>query len=426
LPQGWQKLWTALARADWLTAQRAIGYAAILLFYELVAGGLLIAQTHGAFGALNGPPATTDFISFYAAGLLADSGAAHLVYHKAVHYAAEVALISPQIPYNFFYYPPIFLTVCAALARLPYVLSYVLFEALGLCGYLYVAKKILPQRQWTALIPLLAFPAVFWTIALGQNSLLTAALFGGATLLIDERPILAGLLIGALSYKPHFGLLIPVALAAGRHWRAFFSAAACVAALTALSIGLFGWETWQAFFASAAQSHLIYESHQIDREGIATPFGAVLMLGGGATLAYMTQGAAALLAAGWVAYVWHRGFSLPVRAATLAAAIPMAVPVLLYYDLLLGAIAMAWLVRAARQHGFAPWQKITLAALYLSPLLMSNMNIAPRFLMAPAASMILFALTISFTLRELHVINPSRVRHQSLTVDATAPHSVVL
>jgi len=426
LPQGWQKVWAALARADWLTSERAIGYAAILLFYELVAGTLLTLQTHGAFGALGGPPATTDFISFYAAGLLADSGAAQMAYHKAVHYAAEVALISPEIPYNFFYYPPIFLMACSLFAKLPYMVSFVLFEALGLCGYLYVAKKILPQRQWTVLVPLLAFPAVFWTVALGQNSLLTAALFGGATLLIDERPVLAGLLIGALAYKPHFGLLIPVALVAGRHWRAFASAAVCVALLTALSIGLFGWETWQAFFASAAQSHVIYESHQIDREGIATPFGAVLMLGGGATLAYAMQAATALLAAGWVAFVWRRGFSLAVRAATLAAAIPMAVPVLLYYDLLLGAIAMAWLVRAARQNGFAPWQKITMAALYLSPLLMSNMNIAPRFLVAPAASMVLFGATCLAARRELRARNPSPARHQSLTLDTAAPHSVVL
>jgi alpha-1,2-mannosyltransferase len=47
----------------------------------------------------------------------------------------------------------------------------------------------------------LAFPAVFWTLGLGQNAFLTATLFGGFTLLLDRRPIAAGILLGLLCYK---------------------------------------------------------------------------------------------------------------------------------------------------------------------------------------------------------------------------------
>jgi hypothetical protein len=73
---------------------------------------------------------------------------------------------------------------------------------------------------------------------------LTAALFGAATLLIDGRPVPAGLLFGMLCYKPHLGLLIPVALAAGRRWRAFTAAVAAVLGLCAFSAVLFGVDTW--------------------------------------------------------------------------------------------------------------------------------------------------------------------------------------
>jgi len=87
-----------------------------------------------------------------------------------------------------------------------------------------------------------------------QNSLLTAALFGAGTLWIDHRPILAGLCFGALCYKPHFGLLVPVGLLAGCHWRALGAAFGSAAALCALSLIVFGWETWNGFLAAAAGS----------------------------------------------------------------------------------------------------------------------------------------------------------------------------
>ena len=58
----------------------------------------------------------------------------------------------------------------------------------------------------------------------GQNGFLTAALIGGRRCCNwRTRPLLAGLLLGLLTYKPHFGLLFPVALIFGGYWRAFFS-----------------------------------------------------------------------------------------------------------------------------------------------------------------------------------------------------------
>ena len=41
------------------------------------------------------------------------------------------------------------------------------------------------------MVPVVAFPPVFWALGLGQNSFLTAALFGAGTLWVDRRPILA-------------------------------------------------------------------------------------------------------------------------------------------------------------------------------------------------------------------------------------------
>ena len=51
-------------------------------------------------------------------------------------------------------------------------------------------------------------------------------LLGGALVSLDRRPLIAGILFGLMAYKPQFGLMIPIALAAGGYWRSFSAAAA--------------------------------------------------------------------------------------------------------------------------------------------------------------------------------------------------------
>ena len=224
---------------NWLDRRRLLIGAALLLAFELGMFAFLVAGTHGWIVPLD-KPTTTDFISFYAAGALANAGTPTLAYDHAAHLAAEELVVGAGIGYQYFNYPPVFLLLCAALAPLPYLVAFVLFEGATLLLYLFVARRILGDRSTTALIVLLAFPIVFWNFGLGQNAFLTAALFGAATLLIDRRPVIAGLLFGALCYKPQFGLMIPLALAAAGQWRAFAAAAASAAALVLASLAIFG------------------------------------------------------------------------------------------------------------------------------------------------------------------------------------------
>jgi Glycosyltransferase family 87 len=394
MPPAVQFVLARLRSGDWLDGRRVRIWAGLLLAIEIAGFVFLIAGTHGLILPLH-RPTTTDFVSFYAAGTLADASTPWLAYNEAAHYAAEQQAAAPGIEYQFFFYPPVFLLLCAALARLPYLAAFAVFETATLTAYLLVACTILRERDWRVLLPLLAFPAVFWTLGLGQNAFLTAALFGAATLAIDRRPIAAGLLFGALCYKPHFGLLIPIALAAGGRWRAFAAAAAATAALCGLSLVLFGLQTWSAFFAAAAGSHAVYGSGRIDLAGFTSPFALVLMLGGPAGLAYILQALAAIAAAGLVAWVWRRRGDPPNRAATLAAATLVAVPVALLYDFMLASIAALWLVRAGRENGFPAWEKTGLAALFMVPLLARGIGDAWHVPAAPSAALALLALAIA-------------------------------
>lgn len=383
-------LWIAAKAGDWLSGERVLAYSGILLGLELLTFLFLVAGTHGWIVPLDRPNAS-DFVSFYAAGNLADAGTPAATYHQPEHLAAEERATEPGIAYVFFYYPPVFMLLCAAFARLPYLLAFVAFEGATLIPCLIVLRGILREKAWAWLVPLLAFPAVFLTIGLGQNAFLTAALVGGATLLIDRRPGVAGLLLGALCYKPHFGLLVPVALIAGRRWRALAAAAAAVLALVTLSVAFFGWETWHAFLVAAAGSPLTYQSGRVDFAAFVSPFGALRLLGADPPTAYIVQGGATLAAAALVASVWWRDLCLPIRAATLAAATLLAVPLTLFYDLMLAAVAMAWLIRAGREKGFLPWEKTLLAGIFVAPLLTRSLGTALHLPLATVLAIALLA-----------------------------------
>jgi hypothetical protein len=361
-------IWAQLRDGSWFDRRRVWATAGILFAIELALFLFLVAGTHGWVVSLD-RPTTTDFVSFYAAGALADAGTPALAYDHAAHFAAEQRATAIGIEYQYFNYPPVFLLLCAALAPLPYLVAFVLFEGATLALFLWVGCHIVGERSALVIVALAALPIAFWNFGLGQNAFLTAGLFGAATLLIDRRPVIAGLLFGALCYKPQFGLLIPLALAAAGQWRAFAAAAAAVAALVVASLALFGIDTWQAWVATVGASPAMYQSGRILFAGMANPFGAALVLGAGPPVAYVIQAVASLVAAGLVVAVWRAGLSLPTRAATLAAASVVAAPLALLYDLMLGAVAAAWLVRDRDSAAAAGWEKTVWAALYLLLLL---------------------------------------------------------
>jgi hypothetical protein len=386
--------WRVLRNGEWLNERRLFAYSAILFVIELATALFLTAGTYGLIVPLN-VPTTTDFVSFYAAGQLVDAGAPADAYLKPEHFAAEQRATAPGISYVFFYYPPIFLLLCALFGMAPYLAAFAVFEGLTLVACVLAVKRILGGVGWRCLIPVLAYPAIFINIGVGQNGLLTAALFGGATLLIDTNPILAGLLFGAVCYKFHFGILIPVALIAGGRWRAVAAATAMVAGLAGLSLSLFGWETWRNFLDAITSSQGTYATGKVDFAAFTNVFGALRLMGASPALAYALQGVTTLVMAVLVGLVWRRGLSLPVRAAILTAGTVAAAPLSLFYDLVLAGIAMAWLVRDGRENGFLKWEKTTLVLVFLAPALARGLGTAWHAPIAAAAPVALAGICVA-------------------------------
>jgi alpha-1,2-mannosyltransferase len=352
-----------LRRADWLTRDRVVAYGGVLFVLELLILVFLALWQHSFFVAGVQSPAS-DFASFYAAGKLALAGTPQLAYDQGAHYLAQQQATGTLAPHQFFFYPPVYLLVCAPLAALPYLVALTLFLAVTLVAFVGMMRSLLRMQGAAWVLPLLAFPPVFWTIGLGQNAFLNAALFGGFTLLLERRPLTAGMLLGCLCYKPHLGLLAPAALIAGRQWRAIAGAALMVAALIAASVALFGLDTWSAYLTAFSQSDQVYATGAIDFAGMVTPFGAARLLDVPPNVAYAVQGIAAVGMVALIAAVWLRIASQKVRAATLVSATLVAVPVALLYDQVLLLIAIGWLLREARHTGVLTCERIILLAIY--------------------------------------------------------------
>jgi alpha-1,2-mannosyltransferase len=396
-----------LESGEWLSVKRLRLYVTILLVAELAVFAFIVAGTHGWIVPLD-KPNTTDFVSFYAAGRLADAGTPALAYDHAAHLAAEEAIVGQGIEYQYFNYPPVYQALFAPIVYLPYLSAFIAFETATLLFFLTIARRILANYSGAALIALSAFPIVWWNFGLGQNAFLTAALFGAATLLIDRRPILAGLCFGALCYKPHFALLVPLALGIGGHWRAFLAAAASAATLVLVSIALFGWGTWQAFVATAGASHSMYESGRILFGGFVSPFGAMRLMGAGVFTSYVVQAVFTAIAIAAVGVVWRRGLSLPVRNAVLASATLLAVPLSLLYDMMIGAVAVCWLLRDKDRDTMPSWERSALALIYVA---MLDSRALAEELSLPVntiCALVLFAMATRRAASELGLTSPLR------------------
>jgi alpha-1,2-mannosyltransferase len=370
--------WQSLRSGEWLTPARVRGYSLILLGLCVVAAVGWIALSDGLIDR-NGKPIGTDFSSFYAAGSLALEGHAADAYQPAAHHAREQKQFGAETPYYAWLYPPVFFLIAAPLAMLPYPFALALFQAIGLALYLWVIAAILAParrrdpfiaRHWLPVAA--AFPAVFVNLGHGQNGFLTAGLLGAALVTL-ERPIISGLCIGLLSYKPQFALVIPIALLPAGRWGVIASAALTTIALAIASWFFFGTDSWTAFLASTEMSRkVLLEQGSVGYEKLQSAFAAVRLWGGGVPLSYAVQGAVSALAILATGYAWRVSDNGALKAAMLVTATALASPHLLDYDLVLLAPALAFLTLVILEDGARDYDKTSMAFIWIAPLVARN------------------------------------------------------
>jgi hypothetical protein len=248
-------------------------------------------------------------------------------------------------------YPPTFLFFAAALSLLPYISAYVFLAFSTFLAYLATIRAIVGDRVGYLLAA--AFPAVLSNLIVGQNGFLSASLIGGTLTLLERQPVCAGVLLGLLTYKPHLGLLFPIALVAGGRWRVFITAGIVAALLAAASWTAFGSASWQAFIAGLSHhTQALLSEGTADWSKLQTAFGLTRALGGSEALAWTVQTVLALVAAGTIALIWRSSAVYEIKAAALATGTLLATPYLFIFDLVVLAVPLAFLFRLGRARGF--------------------------------------------------------------------------
>jgi hypothetical protein len=304
-----------------------------------------------------------DLSQIWVAGRTALSGHAAEVYDIPLHHRRLIETFGPDAALFAWHYPPVFLLVAALIALLPYALA-VLVWGVGSVALMACALRTV-LGDWPAVIVALALPPVFECLGYGQNSLLTAALLTFGLAMADRRPLLAGLCLGLVCYKPQLAVLAPLAMVATGRWRV--AAAACVSAsgVVALSAAMFGISVWTAFLQSLAETDQVIFTEAWGGLALnASAFGAVRLLGGPLPLAWGTQICVAILACGATLVSWRAPLALSHRNAVLLAAIPLVSPYVPVYDLAVLVPAAAFFATGVRAGGgFEPGERLAILIL---------------------------------------------------------------
>ena len=398
-----------LRSGAWLSRERMRLVAWLLLGFSFAAV-VFIAATSDGLNDRFGRPLGTDYSNAYAAGTYVLDGMPSAPFDPPRQFAREQAIFGQATQFYGWHYPPFFLGLAALLATMPYWLSLLVWQGTTVVLYLLSIRAIVgtagvSSKEWLPLA--LAFPAVIVCLGQGHNGFLTAALFAAALTQLDRRPLLAGLLIGLIAYKPQFGLLWPLALAASGRWRVFATAAATVAVLAVLVTLAFGIDVWSAFLASTKFTRsVVLEQGDTGWYKIQSVFSWVRLWGGSVDFAYAAQGAILLAVAASIAWLWRGKAAFPLKAAALLIGTLLATPYSLDYDLMLLAPAIAYLAVDGLQRGFAPWQKTILAALWIVPLVARSV---PQAALIPLAVPIMLAAFVILLRRAIYELGISRI-----------------
>jgi hypothetical protein len=262
-----------------------------------------------------------------------------------------------------FPYPPTLLFFSYPLGLVSFVTAYALWTIALTVLFLGAIYAILRRPNALLAAPPVRPAAV--TLYLGHTAFLTAGLFGFALTMLERRPLMAGFLLALLTYKPQFGMLIPVALLASRNWRAlvsamFFSLALAGAAALAFAGG------WSSFLSNLTNRNANLSPDPAFQLQHISLYGVLQSAGVGTSTALAAQAALVLFLTGAVWVFWSKPIVHPMRASLLCVASFLASPYVLYYDLCMPAIAFAFLVSDGLRRGFLPGERTVIFVCWIA------------------------------------------------------------
>lgn len=396
-----------------------LGGAIILAYLAFVVS--VFAQ--GDESARRGEAAVfTDFTPKYAASLLLQNEPASNLYVPERMFQAEMAAAQAAyggtlterqargIGFAPWMYPPVFIIALYPLALLPYLLALVVWLSVTAIPYVLALGSALRARHaW-----LLAFtsPPAFYNLMYGQTGFLSGGLIGLGLAKLYTHPVLAGMCLGLASFKPHLGILIPLALVLGGHWKPFGVATLTLVGMIVVSLVAFGLDPWYGLIGTAELSSQGFRVGAYELTAMTSVLGMVQLAGGSIETAWKVQALTGLVALATLVWAWLDKRAQPahlgLQIAVLCAATVLCVPLIYCYDLVILVPAMAWIGADMHQRGVTRNQAGLFAMAILALLPLKTVAAITHFQSGPLISLVflLIALSRLHTLRrETRVTN---------------------
>ncbi len=341
-----------------------------LLFYYFDQSAFLRGETS------RGQVFGRDFAVFWTASRLALTGLVSDIFDTALFQRALGQYFGDNLAFNPFPYPPHAILLILPLGLLSYYWSFLIWVLIQLFLYLMIAAAGGPLRQRVSI--LLMAPTTLLTINFGQNGLLTAALFLGGMMLLERRPVLAGVCFALLTFKPQLGLLIPVALLAGRYWSAFLAAAVGTVILMAWSLWFGGTQTWYGYMSVGLpdQRAFMEQGTGMFMYMIPSVFMAIRLMDLGIAAGYAAQGLFALCAVAGVAWAFRTDADRALKTAALISGTFLVSPYIFNYDMPLLSVVVLCLAERGLGVGFHFGERLILIAAWILPLAVMGFNVA--------------------------------------------------
>lgn len=358
-----------LRSGDFLDRARICRIASIFFALSIVAFCGYLATSKGGID-YRGRPLSADYFAFWSAGNVAVEAGAEAAYDHIRN--RDFQLAYPGNTSDFFlpfWSPPIFLLLMMGLAAAPYLQSWAIFSGASAALYFFTVRRLAPAGS-AALLIVAAAPGVWSNVLIGQSGLLLTALFAGGLFLLDRRPLTAGLILGLITIKPQYGVLIPFFLVALGRWKTFLGAAISVAAQALTVAAFLGWPVWQAFFENGeAARAVLMDQNAIRWEMNLTVYAWTQSLGIEPAFALAAQIAFALVILALLVGFWRSTADLRLKMAALPAATLLMAPYSLNYDLILLAPSIALIVSERLESAFRRYEKVLLALAWVSPVI---------------------------------------------------------
>jgi hypothetical protein len=333
-----------------------ISYIKVIWLPDFLGKSIASQQTYG--------PAGTDFGLFWTASYLALHGETAAIYDPVRLEQRERELTG--IPEGHAWlYPPIYLLIVLPLSLLPFHASLVAWLSITLTGYLLVLRRIFPHPL--TIFWALGFPGIAINFMVGHNGFLSGALLGGGLVCLNSSPVAAGILLSALLYKPQLGVLVLLALVAGRQWKALGVMLATAACLALVSTLVFGYASWIGFLKNIPFAERLTDMTLYLRK-MPTVYALTRLAGLEPKGAWILQLVFSLAVIIMVWRVWSQKSSMAVRAAILVLGTLLFTRYSFHYDYALLAIPLAWLWQEGQANGWLSWEQPLLLCGWIAPL----------------------------------------------------------